>query len=631
MPSEDYVQVKKIGQGAFGIAYICDNKADGKRYVLKKVRLARQSAKERQASIKELLLLSSVHHRNILRYKESWVEAGCVVCMVVELCESGDLFTQLQLRSNAQLFFKELHLKEMLVQLASSLDFLHKNNIAHRDVKSSNIFITDIGCLRLADFGLATMLDADSPLSKTVVGTPNYMCPELLQDKPYGVKNDIWALGCVMFELSALRPAFRAFNMEGLVKKITAGPTPNLPSHYSEDWKNVVRAMLNKDEDKRPTAEEILMLPFLQESKLSVEAQFGPAIPPGAQEAVLIQDLPPDVAKLDDQLKQQEVDAQRKAAEDDARRKELKAKYAPKAFRPQAEREKEEALALAARMKAARATPVAAPRPGPAGSRKTSATPTGAAAAATKGKATIQPRPIPSPIAIPDAHGGRKVASETGEPFEGSADDVQERASSAPADSPIAAHVAALELSREASASMSTALPSRYSAPDPCSHSSSCDSSHVNTPWSEGAHASAMLDPCGNPETLPHDRGLPRSQTETGMRRSSHDEEVASVGRSASLGRAPVPSVQAGSVAASRASAAAAGKLPPKPVAGLPAVKPVARASMPSLAAAKATVSVTPVRCQSSASKGELTQLQTGKTAEAPAAVDSKPMARKAP
>ena len=134
--------------------------------------------------------------------------------------------------------------------------------------------------------------------------TPTARCPEMLKEQPYGVKNDIWALGCVMYELSALKPAFQvhrslthprvstcclawgpfnhcvhthdssvtlitpqAFNMDGLVKKITSGPTPAVPAHYSADWKSVVRSMLCKEEGQRPSAHDILRLPWLQARK----------------------------------------------------------------------------------------------------------------------------------------------------------------------------------------------------------------------------------------------------------------------------------------------------------------------------------------------------------------------------
>ncbi|GAX73617.1 hypothetical protein CEUSTIGMA_g1068.t1 [Chlamydomonas eustigma] len=342
--SELYTVEKQIGKGAYGVAYIAKHKNKGSKYVLKKVKLARQSHKERQASLKELLILSNLQHRNVLKFVDAWVEAGCVSCMVVELCESGDLLSQLKLRVPNQLYFHETHLHQMLVQLAAGLSYLHNNNIVHRDIKSSNVFVTEEGCLKLADFGLATILDADSPLTSTMVGTPNYMCPEMLKEQPYGIKNDIWALGCIMFELSALKPAFQAFNMDGLVKKITTGPTPNLPHHYSEEWKAVVRSMLCKEEDQRPTADDILRLPWLLPAVASVNSQYGPELPSGAEEFVIIKELPPPIARLADQFRRQEREAELKAAEQALQVKEQQAKFAPRALKQRAEMEKAEAI-----------------------------------------------------------------------------------------------------------------------------------------------------------------------------------------------------------------------------------------------------------------------------------------------
>ncbi|PNH05510.1 Serine/threonine-protein kinase Nek1, partial [Tetrabaena socialis] len=255
---EDYSPIRIIGKGAFGTAHIVQHKATGERFVLKRVRLARQSAKERQYSVRELLLLSNLQHRNVLQFKGCWVEGGCNLCLLVELCESGDLFTQLRLRVRGG----GLRLHEAGA-LLTALAYLHRSNIVHRDLKTANILVTAEGCLKVADFGLSTMLESGR-LTRTVVGTPNYMSGEVLQGKPYGTPNDVWGLGCVLFELSALKPAFQAFNMAGLVKKVTSAPAPQLPSCYSEQWRGLVRSMLAKEPETRPSAEQLLELEWLQ-------------------------------------------------------------------------------------------------------------------------------------------------------------------------------------------------------------------------------------------------------------------------------------------------------------------------------------------------------------------------------
>ncbi|GLC62785.1 hypothetical protein PLESTB_001939300 [Pleodorina starrii] len=265
------------------------------------------------------------------KFKGCWVEGGCNLCLLVELCESGDLFTQLRLRHPGSVHFSEEHLQEMAVQLLSALAYLHRSHIAHRDLKTANILITGDGCLKIADFGLSTVLEPDTNhLTKTMVGTPNYMSPCVLQERPYGTPNDVWGLGCVLFELSALKPAFQAFNMTGLIKKVTAGPPPPMPSCYSEHWRNLVRAMLTKEPALRPSAEELLELEWLQPAVRRVAARFGPELPPGAPDLLeRLSDLPPDIMTMMDIFQAQEREEKRRADEAKERRKAAVAKWDP--------------------------------------------------------------------------------------------------------------------------------------------------------------------------------------------------------------------------------------------------------------------------------------------------------------
>jgi NIMA (never in mitosis gene a)-related kinase len=89
-----------------------------------------------------------------------------------------------------------------------AIDYIHSNKILHRDIKSQNVFLTSNGTLKLGDFGISKVLQNTMDKAATMVGTPYYMSPEMYENKPYTHKSDIWALGCILYELCTLKRAF---------------------------------------------------------------------------------------------------------------------------------------------------------------------------------------------------------------------------------------------------------------------------------------------------------------------------------------------------------------------------------------------------------------------------------------
>ncbi|XP_026161115.1 serine/threonine-protein kinase Nek1 [Mastacembelus armatus] len=257
---DKYEKVNKIGEGSFGKAILVKSKEDGHQYVIKEIGISGMPSKERQESRKEVAVLAKMSHPNIVQYKESFQEGGCLY-IVMDYCEGGDLFKKIN--SQKGVLFSEEQILDWFVQICLALKHVHDRKILHRDIKSQNIFLTKDGTVQLGDFGIARVLNSTIELARTCIGTPYYLSPEICENKPYNNKSDIWALGCVLYEMCTLKHAFEAGNMKNLVLKIIRGSYPPVSVHYSQELRSLLAQLFKRNPRERPSVSNILDKPFL--------------------------------------------------------------------------------------------------------------------------------------------------------------------------------------------------------------------------------------------------------------------------------------------------------------------------------------------------------------------------------
>ena len=273
---EEYELGQTMGSGAFGKAVEAAHKETGAVYVVKIVDTRGMSVKACKEVRNEVRVLSCLSHPNIVQYKEAFFEDG-MLYIVMEMCEKGDLTAFIKGRNGHHL--PEDDVMRIFVQVCLGLAHTHSEGVLHRDMKPSNILLTKGHIVKLADFGIARVMNSKAQLAKTVVGTPYYLSPEICEDRPYGTASDMWSLGCVLYELCALRRPFEGSSFPSLVVRILSGKYPPIPAMYSSDLRGVIDALLQKNPRDRASLSEILSLEYVREHLASYAGYIKSTVP----------------------------------------------------------------------------------------------------------------------------------------------------------------------------------------------------------------------------------------------------------------------------------------------------------------------------------------------------------------
>ncbi len=146
--------------------------------------------------------------------------------------------------------------------MVRGIKVLHDKNIIHRDLKSANIFLMKNGVCKLGDLNVSKQVQTG--LLKTQTGTPYFASPEVWSGKPYGLKSDIWSLGCILYQMTTLKMPFQGNNFKEVYNNVLKCKYSPLPKIYSEDLDYIIKKLLQIDPVKRPNAKEILEEPIIK-------------------------------------------------------------------------------------------------------------------------------------------------------------------------------------------------------------------------------------------------------------------------------------------------------------------------------------------------------------------------------
>lgn len=256
-----YTRKNVLGEGGFAVCYeVVDEK--GNTYAAKVVsKQTLKGEKQRTKLIGEIKIQKSLHHQNIVRFYDVFEDSENVY-MIIEICRNHTLVELLKKRKR----LSEPEVRFYMLQLIAATIYMHKKHVIHRDLKLGNLLLDDNMDLKIADFGLAAMIQHEGERKKTICGTPNYIAPEVLFDSGNGhsYEVDIWSLGVIMYTLLVGKPPFQTREVEAIYKKIKENNYTFPPEiGISREAKDLIERILDKIPENRPTLEEMRQHPFL--------------------------------------------------------------------------------------------------------------------------------------------------------------------------------------------------------------------------------------------------------------------------------------------------------------------------------------------------------------------------------
>lgn len=259
-PMEIFQVIALIGQGTYGSVYKARDRRDGKVYGLKLLDM--EGGEGIEIIQREIDILKDCMSEFIVALRGVYSK-DTKIWIAMEYCAAGSLSDMMTICKRT---LTERQISCVLKMSLQGLGYLHSRKVIHRDIKAANILVNDQGKCKLADFGVSAEMRTTLTRKQTLIGTPNWMAPEVIKASKYDFKADIWSLGITAIELACGHPPHWQLHPMTAMFKIPTSPPPTLPKpeKWSKDFHDFIKKSLVMDPKERPDAPELLEHPFIQ-------------------------------------------------------------------------------------------------------------------------------------------------------------------------------------------------------------------------------------------------------------------------------------------------------------------------------------------------------------------------------